>query len=683
MAASEEDDTAPSTPPNTSDIPPDVPQSTRRESSRLHTPMRRPGFIATETDSRRALVGNRNVPKPGRKQTATTEDADEDGGNEDEVEEIALSGVIQVSKRTGRAVEVDLVQDSDEENQKAATAKAPRDKTKDRDGFDHAVLYFYPPGEGPKQAPGELAHACRWCPKEYMATDRSTSNLKTHRDGAIFKTSQRLPCPGRAKAIAAGASLPPTAAAVVSANSKEKAASSGTLIAYTTKGRFDNSTLNRLTVIWMIRQSLPWLRIKDFHLRVINNFTMAKAVAAKFRAFDSTQWDVVNNHHRCTCHVIALILGAGLRALSLSTKMVRPERSDQTFPTLETVTEEDEEEEDESEEIVEVIDHESHEEVVDPDDAETPLPEPGWEQEDDNSDVDESDLSGIGFTLKKIDYISRRIASSPQKQAEWKLWAKKLGFQGRGLIGGYGIRWNIAYNSRQRAYEGRRVIKQLLENESDKYAGKSAADHFFKSYELTSKEWEDINNLNQVLKEFLELTKRFEGDGPKLPMVLFEYVRLLDSLEKKKRAALSTSLEPMFDPMIKILKKYLNLALRCDTVVMATFLHPSWRMMLFTNRFPDHLTRIIGLTSKKFNERAALLKSLQPETLQPKNTQSETNATPEDSDSDAGEYNYYPVNNDAPLVNTEMERYNNGDFPMDRKGCVLGWWKREARLLPL
>ncbi|KNE87325.1 hypothetical protein PSTG_19293, partial [Puccinia striiformis f. sp. tritici PST-78] len=97
--------------------------------------------------------------------------------------------------------------------------------------------------------------------------------------------------------------------------------------------------------------------------------------------------------------------------------------------------------------------------------------------------------------------------------------------------------------------------------------------------------------------------------------------------------------------------------------------------MLFTNRFPDHLTRIIGLTSKKFNERAALLKSLQPETLQPKNTQSETNATPEDSDSDAGEYNYYPVNNDAPLVNTEMERYNNGDFPMDRKGCVLGWWK--------
>ncbi|KAI9629142.1 hypothetical protein KEM48_011132 [Puccinia striiformis f. sp. tritici PST-130] len=527
MAASEEDDTAPSTPPNTSDIPPDVPQSTRRESSRLRTPMRRPGFIATETDSRRALVGNRNVPKPGRKQTATTEDADEDGGNEDEVEEIALSGVIQVSKRTGRAVEVDLVQDSDEENQKAATAKAPRDKTKDRDGFDHAVLYFYPPGEGPKQAPGELAHACRWCPKEYMATDRSTSNLKTHRDGAIFKTSQRLPCPGRAKAIAAGASLPPTAAAVYveSAHRHMDDTAVTPLVAN-----------RRLPPPSYVRLCTPHLKPPVSYLGGFASTSTVSstastgdqvdpAVAAKFRAFDSTQWDVVNNHHRCTCHVIALILGAGLRALSLSTKMVRPERSDQTFPTLETVTEEDEEEEDESEEIVEVIDHESHEEVVDPDDAETPLPEPGWEQEDDNSDVDESDLSGIGFTLKKIFacnlyYLDRLYFSTncfkSQKQAEWKLWAKKLGFQGRGLIGGYGIRWNIAYNSRQRAYEGRRVIKQLLENESDKYAGKSAADHFFKSYELTSKEWEDINNLNQVLKEFLELTKRFEGDGPKL-----------------------------------------------------------------------------------------------------------------------------------------------------------------------
>ncbi|POW14009.1 hypothetical protein PSTT_03304 [Puccinia striiformis] len=775
-------DQVPLTPPNTSDIPNDVPSSARRESSRIRTPMRHPGFIPTSTDSRRTLVANRNVSKPARKAPAPTNSPDDDGGSDGDV--IVSSGVVQVSKRTGRQVEVDLSQDSDEENKKAAAAKGPKDKTKDRDGF---IMHDY---TSIPLAADSLAFACRWCPKEYLATDRSTYNLKTHRDGAIFKTSKRLPCTGRAKAIAAGASLPPTAADVISKASKDNPASSGTLIAYTNKGRFDNTTLNRLTVIWMIRQSLPWLRIEDFHLRVMldyalynsnllsrtwaasqahqlylqqqgrviklikesgsmislvsdvwttkgshmafigiaccyidqawkyvcqhlslkyiswhhngkylaapfanvlttdsgsNNFTMAKAVAAKFRATDSTSWDVVNNHHRCACHVLALILGAGLRALKLSTTIVRPKRSDQAFPALETVIEEDEDEveDDDGEDIEEVFENLSHEEVVDPDDAEAPSAEPGWEIDEDEDEELESDLSGIGFTLKKIDYICRRIASNPQKQAEWKLWAKKLGYEGRGLIGGYGIRWNIAYDSRQRAYEGRRVIKQLLENESDKYAGKSASNHFFKSYELTSKEWEDINTLNQVLKEFLEITKRLEGDGPKLPMVVFEYVRLLDSLEKKKTAALSTTLEPMFYPMIEHTKKYLKFALGCDTVVMATFLHPAWRMQLFTNRSPDQLTRIISLCSRKFLERENQLKSAQPELSHAMTTQSETNFAPEDSDSDAGEFNYYPQNSGSPPVNTEMERYNNGDFPMDRKGCVLGWWKVHCKDFPV
>ncbi|KAI9615533.1 hypothetical protein H4Q26_011474 [Puccinia striiformis f. sp. tritici PST-130] len=636
-------DQVPLTPPNTSDIPNDVPSSARRESSRIRTPMRHPGFIPTSTDSRRTLVANRNVSsRPARPQLQPTPRTMMVGA-------MVSSGVVQVSKRTGRQVEVDLSQDSDEENKKAAAAKGPKDKTKDRDGFNHARLYFHPPGEGPKQAADSLAFACRWCPKEYLATDRSTYNLKTHRDGAIFKTSKRLPCTGRAKAIAAGASLPPTAADVISKASKDNPASSGTLIAYTNKGRFDNTTLNRLTVIWMIRQSLPWLRIEDFHLRVMldyalynsnllsrtwaasqahqlylqqqgrviklikltllmsyvlaqttdsgsNNFTMAKAVAAKFRATDSTSWDVVNNHHRCACHVLALILGAGLRALKLSTTIVRPKRSDQAFPALETVIEEDEDEveDDDGEDIEEVFENLSHEEVVDPDDAEAPSAEPGWEIDKDEDEELESDLSGIGFTLKK-------------------------------------------------------VIKQLLENESDKYA--------------------DINTLNQVLKEFLEITKRLEGDGPKLPMVVFEYVRLLDSLEKKKTAALSTTLEPMFYPMIKRTKKYLKFALGCDTVVMATFLHPAWRMQLFTNQSPDQLTRIISLCSRKFLERENQLKSAQPELSHAMTTQSETNFAPEDSDSDAGEFNYYPQNSGSPPVNTEMERYNNGDFPMDRKGA--------------
>ncbi|KNE86696.1 hypothetical protein PSTG_19940, partial [Puccinia striiformis f. sp. tritici PST-78] len=94
---------------------------------------------------------------------------------------------------------------------------------------------------------------------------------------------------------------------------------------------------------------------------------------------------------------------------------------------------------------------------VDPNDAEPATPEPGWEWNLENDeDGAEGKVTGIAFTLKKIDYICQHIASLPQKQAEWKLWAAQQKYPGRGIIVGYGIRWNIAFESRERAYKGRK-----------------------------------------------------------------------------------------------------------------------------------------------------------------------------------------------------------------------------------
>ncbi|KAI9626821.1 hypothetical protein H4Q26_017678 [Puccinia striiformis f. sp. tritici PST-130] len=181
---------------------------------------------------------NPNIPKRGQKETAVTDHGDKDGSSEVDGNDIATSVVTQVSKRTRRQVDIDLVQDSDEDNRKAAAVKRPKDKTKDQDGFDHVLLYSYPPGGGPKQV-------------------------------SIFKAPHtHLVLVERAEAVATGASLPPTVAEVALEAIKDAPALSGTLTAYTSKGRFDNSTLNCLLVIWMMQQSLPWLRIEDFHLRV-------------------------------------------------------------------------------------------------------------------------------------------------------------------------------------------------------------------------------------------------------------------------------------------------------------------------------------------------------------------------------------------------------------------------------
>ncbi|KAI9628379.1 hypothetical protein KEM48_011662 [Puccinia striiformis f. sp. tritici PST-130] len=225
---------------------------------------------------------------------------------------------------------------------------------------------------------------------------------------------------------------------------------------------------------------------------------------------------------------------AGLKALKLSNKIIRPKREEQWFLALKTVNKEDKDKvkvkvvKHIEADIVEVSDDLGlSDQEVDADDAEEGLVEPGWKWNTGDDDSGECDVTNMGFTLKKvglnssclkiyranflkkfctttpyqIDYICHQIASSPQKQAKWKLWAANQKQPIRGLIGGYGIRWNIALDSRQRAWEGRRVIKQLLDNKDDRCAqGQSAGGHFFKLYEMSAKEWEGVRRLNVVLK---------------------------------------------------------------------------------------------------------------------------------------------------------------------------------------
>ena len=34
-------------------------------------------------------------------------------------------------------------------------------------------------------------------------------------------------------------------------------------------------------------------------------------------------------------------------------------------------------------------------------------------------------------------------------------------------------------------------------------------------------------------------------------------------------------------------------------------------------------------------------------------------------------------------MSTKIERYNNGSFPIDKKGCVLNWWKAHCKDFPI
>lgn len=77
-----------------------------------------------------------------------------------------------------------------------------------------------------------------------------------------------------------------------------------------------------------------------------------------------------------------------------------------------------------------------------------------------------------------------------------------------------------------------------------------------------------------------------EGDGPTGCMVIPEYVELRHKLEDKI-AKLSTSdtVYPMLAKMLEKTQEYLDEALGCETLVMATLLHPFFRLKFFIKWF--------------------------------------------------------------------------------------------------
>ncbi|KAH9463557.1 hypothetical protein Pst134EA_015646 [Puccinia striiformis f. sp. tritici] len=255
--------------------------SVRRESARRHMPINRLGFLTAQKNPSSAPAPDDPeetvIDHPAGSDIHDGQDSD----SEDEpIEVIKVAKtkakpplrtngqlvVKQVSKNTGQEVMIDVTQDSDGDNRKVAGRK-PKQLLVDKDGFDHPRVYFFPIGQGPKQDENSEAFACRWCPNKYLARNQLNFNLRVHRNGAVSKGNTRAPCAGRSKAIAAGANLPPTAAQL-SAEAKKPDGATNTIIAYTTRGMFDNTTLNKLIVIWLVRHSLPWLQIEDFHLRV-------------------------------------------------------------------------------------------------------------------------------------------------------------------------------------------------------------------------------------------------------------------------------------------------------------------------------------------------------------------------------------------------------------------------------
>ncbi|KAI7963367.1 hypothetical protein MJO29_003794 [Puccinia striiformis f. sp. tritici] len=394
-----------------------------------------------------------------------------------------------------------------------------------------------------------------------------------------------------------------------------------------------------------------------------NNNTMASTMYELFDLDSDGQsnWDPTSMHIRCACHKFALIVNAGLQALTL--KISPPAKIKQSvlgfFPVLgklPEVTEADENEiadpdpevqevnqladipeEDEGEEAYEsdygnADDEGSHtdsESEVHPDDEEeAELPQAQLVNTNERTSRSGLALTGSVRHIKsaklqaltdQLDVVIKQITRSAAQRSLFEQTAKSMGIQCAPLIAGYGIRWNIKYESHRRALLAREVIDQILKEDQEsmeqsrrKSRGRNTAANIsqFDDVTFSPGDWQDIQELNWEL----------------------EYLELKEDLEEKTMPCLeSDALYPMYCAMAKRVSKYLTEALACDSLVLATLLHPCYRITLFVLVFGQESAEVARcnlliqgefahIKEKVSSKAAGLLKTLTPDTQQKQST---------------------------------------------------------------
>lgn len=183
-----------------------------------------------------------------------------------------------------------------------------------------------------------------------------------------------------------------------------------------------------------------------------------------------------------------------------------------------------------------------------------------------------------------------------------------------------------------------------------------------------------------------------EGDGPTCCMVLHEYCELKTSLEDRLDGLMDDDhMYPMIHEMLRRTNKYLNEAASCDSLVLATIFHPSFRLGFFSLSFEDH---------SGMNDRAdELLRTRYTERQKERSRKAISSSASDNDDiiivSDPSVKTKLPkvfqlykhANTSSDLG--ELDRYLQGLDPLDyddpsellNPQCALDWWSVSNLLL--
>lgn len=197
----------------------------------------------------------------------------------------------------------------------------------------------------------------------------------------------------------------------------------------------------------------------------------------------------------------------------------------------------------------------------------------------------------------------------------------------------------------------------------------------------------DFSNfhIQHLSQPFLKITLSMEGDGPTGCMVIPKYVEIRNALEKKIQPLDTThAMYPMLSKMLEKTIEYLNEAVACETLVMATVLHPFFRLKFFTKWFgPDSsVTMSAESTLRRLHREYQLAAPIPKSTssqIESKNSKTPATSSPklDTFNSDSEDEPEIEVSEDLALKN-----YLKGSYKMKTENynvqdpiSSLEWWK--------
>jgi hypothetical protein len=96
-----------------------------------------------------------------------------------------------------------------------------------------------------------------------------------------------------------------------------------------------------------------------------------------------------------------------------------------------------------------------------------------------------------------------------------------------------------------------------------------------------------------------------EGNNSSACLMISEYQHIINFIKKSLASSTQPEFKTMLAAMLKKTKPYLNEAMRCDSVLIATILNPSFRLSIFKVLFPSHYKHAHDLIHKLFKTRNA------------------------------------------------------------------------------